>query len=141
VDQNQRLMEQWQKLPRRVQDQVWVHLRHYLHSTLGVSWLADPAPDNSALLSISWRKLAVSTFLQAPAGLSGLADPISASVAGLLDRLKTTISELGYEAGFGPPRRPTPGEPGRQRVPALLQAHTRHQVAELVGAPLTRCAH
>jgi hypothetical protein len=40
LDQNQRLMEHWQKLPRRVQDQVWVHLRHSLHSTLGVSWLA-----------------------------------------------------------------------------------------------------
>ena len=98
VDQNQRLMEHWQKLPRRVQDQVGVHLRHYLHSTLGRSWLADPALDNSALLSISWRKLAVSTFLQDPAELSGLGDPISGSVAGLLDRLKTTISELGYEA-------------------------------------------
>jgi hypothetical protein len=35
---------------------------------------------------------------QDPAGLSGLVDPISSSVARLLDRLKTAIGELGYEA-------------------------------------------
>ena len=34
-EQNERLVELWQKLPWRVQKQVWVHLRHYLHSTLG----------------------------------------------------------------------------------------------------------
>ena len=33
-----------------------------------------------------------------PAGLSGLVDPISGSVARVLDRLKTAIGELGYEA-------------------------------------------
>jgi hypothetical protein len=40
----------------------------------------------------------VSISLQEPAGLSGLVDPISSSVARLLDRLKTAIAELGYEA-------------------------------------------
>jgi hypothetical protein len=98
LEQNERLIDHWQELPRRIQEQVWLHLRHYLHSTLGVSWLADATPGVSGLLSISWRKQAVSISLQDPAGLSGLVDPISRSVAGLLDRLKTAISELGYEA-------------------------------------------
>ena len=98
LEQNERLIEHWQELPRRIQDQVWVHLRHYLHSVLGVSWMVDESPGVSGLLSISWRKQAVSISLQEPAGLSGLVDPISGSVARLLDRLKTTISELGYEA-------------------------------------------
>jgi hypothetical protein len=97
-DQNERLIEQWQELPRRIQDQVWIHLRHYLHSVLGVSWLIERAPDVSGLLSLSWRKQAVSISLQEAAGLSGLVDPISSSVARLLDRLKTAIAELGYEA-------------------------------------------
>jgi hypothetical protein len=97
-EQSERLIEQWQDLPRRVQDQVWTHLRHYLHSALGVSWLVDAAPGVSDLLSLSWRKQSVSISLQQPAGLSGLVDPISGSVAKLLDRLKTAIGELGYEA-------------------------------------------
>jgi hypothetical protein len=97
-EQNERLVEHWQQLPGRVQDQVWVHLRHYLHSVLGVSWLADSTPGVSALLSISWRMQPVSLSLQKPAGLPGLESPISGSVARLLDRLKATIAELGYEA-------------------------------------------
>ena len=40
----------------------------------------------------------MSISLQEPAGLSGLVDPISSSVARLLERLKTAIAELGYEA-------------------------------------------
>ena len=98
LEQNERLLEHWQELPRRVQDQVWVHLRHYLHSILGVSWLVDSTPGVSALLSISWRKQPVSLSLQETAGLPGLDSPISGSVARLLDRLKTAIAELGYEA-------------------------------------------
>jgi hypothetical protein len=97
-EQNERLIEYWQELPRRVQDQVWVHVRHYLHSVLGVSWLVDAAPGMSALLGISWRKQAVSIALHEPPELSGLADPIPGSVARLLERLKTAIAELGYEA-------------------------------------------
>jgi hypothetical protein len=97
-EQNERLLEQWHTLPRRVQDQVWTHLRHYLHAVLGVSWLVDSAPGVSALLSISWRKQPMSLSLQKPAGLPGLDSPISGSVARLLDRLKTAIAELGYDA-------------------------------------------
>jgi len=97
-EQNERLLEHWQELPRRVQEQVWVHLRHYLHSVLGVSWLAESTPGASALLSISWRMQPVSLSLQKPAGLPGLDSPISGAVGRLLDRLKTTIAELGYEA-------------------------------------------
>jgi hypothetical protein len=40
----------------------------------------------------------MSISMQEPAGLSGLVDPISSSVARLLDRLKTAIAELGYDA-------------------------------------------
>jgi len=97
-EQNERLLEHWQQLPERVRDQVWVHARHYLHSVLGVSWLADSTPGVSALLSISWRIQPVSLSLQKPAGLPGLDSPISGAVGRLLDRLKTTIAELGYEA-------------------------------------------
>jgi hypothetical protein len=63
-EQSERSLALWQELPRRVQDRVWMHLRHYLHSVLGVSWLADATPGNSALLSISWRKQAVAISLQ-----------------------------------------------------------------------------
>ncbi len=40
----------------------------------------------------------MSISLQERAGLSGSVDRISGSVTGPLDRVKTTISELGYEA-------------------------------------------
>ncbi len=40
----------------------------------------------------------MSLSLQTPAGLPGLDSPISDSVGRLLDRLKATIAELGYEA-------------------------------------------
>jgi hypothetical protein len=40
----------------------------------------------------------MSISMQEPAGLSGLVDSISSSVARLLDRLKTAIAELGYDA-------------------------------------------
>jgi hypothetical protein len=97
-EQNERLLEHWHGLPRRVQDQVWVHLRHYLHSVLGVSWLADSTAGVSALLSISWRKQPMSLSLQEPAGLLGLDSVMSGPVGRLLDRLKAAIGELGYEA-------------------------------------------
>jgi hypothetical protein len=96
--QNERLLEHWHELPSRVQDQVWVHLRHYLHAVLGVTWLVDSTPGVSALLSVSWRKQPVTLSLQSPPGLSGLDAPISGSVGKLLDRLKTAIAELGSEA-------------------------------------------
>jgi hypothetical protein len=97
-EQNERLLDEWHELPRRVQDQVSVHLRHYLHSVLGVSWLVDSTPSFSALLNISWRKQPVSISLQQPSGLAGLDSPISGSVGRLLERLKVAIAELGYEA-------------------------------------------
>jgi hypothetical protein len=43
-EQNDRLLERWHGLPAGVQDRAWIHLRHYLHSVLGVSWLADAGP-------------------------------------------------------------------------------------------------
>ena len=52
----------------RVQDQVWVHLRHYLHSVLGVSWLVDPQPGSLGSLSLSWRTQAVSRPTRNPLG-------------------------------------------------------------------------
>jgi hypothetical protein len=97
-EQNEQLMERWPELPRRVQDEVWVHLRHYLHAVLGVSWLVDAAPAMSALANLSWRKQPVSIALHEPTELSALADPISASLAALLERLKTAIAEFGYAA-------------------------------------------
>ena len=97
-EQNGRLLEHWHGLPRRVQDQVWVRLRHYLHSVLGVSWLADSTAGVSALLSISWRKKPMSLSLQEPAGLLGLDSAVAAPVSRLLDRLKAAIGEMGYEA-------------------------------------------
>jgi hypothetical protein len=75
-----------------------MHLRHYLHSVLGVSWLLDSTPGVSALLSVSRRKQPMSLSLQKPAGLPGLDSPMSGSVARLLDRLKTAIAEMSYEA-------------------------------------------
>ena len=44
LEPNERLLDHWQELPRRIQDQVLVHLRHYVHSTLGVSWLTKTRP-------------------------------------------------------------------------------------------------
>jgi len=44
------------------------------------------------------RMQPVSLSLQKPAGLPGLDSPISGSVGRLLDRLKSTIAERGYEA-------------------------------------------
>lgn len=77
-----------------------MHLRHYLHSTLDVSWLVDLEQPSiiSALLGISLGRQRMAISLQNPAGLSGLVDPISGSVGRVLDRLKTAIGELGYEA-------------------------------------------
>jgi hypothetical protein len=98
LEENERLLERWQKLPRRVQDQVLVHLRHYTHSTLGVSWLTDSKAGISALTSISWRRQPVSLSLQKPAGLPALDAPIPDSAGRLLDRLKVAIAELGYDA-------------------------------------------
>jgi hypothetical protein len=63
-DQNERLLKRRHELPRLVLDQVWVYLRHYLHSVLGVSRLVDSTPGVSALLSISWRKQPMSVSLQ-----------------------------------------------------------------------------
>ena len=40
----------------------------------------------------------MTNYLQKPAGLAGQESPISGSVARLLDRLRTAIAELGYEA-------------------------------------------
>ena len=40
----------------------------------------------------------MSMALHEPAELSGLTDPISTSAAALIERLKTEIAELGYEA-------------------------------------------
>jgi hypothetical protein len=51
---------------------------------------------------ISWRKQPMSLSLEKPAGLPGLESPISGSVARLLDRLKTAIAELGYDAVIFP---------------------------------------
>jgi hypothetical protein len=73
-EQNERLLERGRELPRRVQDEVWAHLPHYLHSVLRISWLADSTAGVSALLSSSWRKQPMSLSLQEPAGLLGL-DP------------------------------------------------------------------
>jgi hypothetical protein len=100
-EQNEHLVEQWHELPRSVRDQVWLHLRHYLHSVLGVSWLVDlagPASSVSALAAISGRKQPVSLSLQEPAAPLHLDSPIAGAVGKLFERLRTAISELGYEA-------------------------------------------
>ncbi len=96
--QNESLLQRWHELPASVQDRAWVHLRHYLHSILGVSWLADATPGVSALLSLSWRRQPVSRptrriIIDRPAD-----SPVSTSLERLLDRLETAIGELGYEA-------------------------------------------
>jgi hypothetical protein len=98
LEQNERLLDQWQQLPRRVQDQVQLHLRHYAHSALDLSWLTVSIGGASAFLSISLRRQSVSLALQRPAGLPEIETPISGAVARLLDRLKTAIADLGYDA-------------------------------------------
>jgi hypothetical protein len=96
---NEELLDRWHELPRRVQDQVWMHLRHYLHSILGVSWLFDFAtPRVSALLGLSWRKHPVSLSWKQPVGVLPLDSPTSETVGKLLDRLGAAIADLGYEA-------------------------------------------
>ncbi len=96
---NEALVEQWHELPRRMQDQTSTHLRHYLHSTLSVSWLVDPAPVvPSALLNIFWRKQPMSLTLKESVGPSPSDSRTSETVDRLLDRLKAAIAELGYEA-------------------------------------------
>ena len=75
-----------------------MHLRHYLHSILGVSWLVDLTHGASALLSNTRSNQPMSISLQKPGALAGQESPISGSVGRLLDRLKTAIAELGYEA-------------------------------------------
>ena len=98
LEQNDRLLDQWHDLPRRVEDQVFAHLRHYLRSTLGVSWLADPTQGVSALMSLSWRGKPVSLAFENPTELAKLDSPMSGSVAKLVDRLRVAISEIGYDA-------------------------------------------
>ena len=97
-EQNEALVERWHESPRRVQDQTSVHLRHYLHSTLSVSWLVDPAPVPSALLNIFWRRQPVSVTLKETVGPFPSDSRTSETVDRLLDRLKAAIAELGYEA-------------------------------------------
>jgi hypothetical protein len=77
---------------------VLVFLRHYLHSILGVSWLTDPAPGASALMSLSWRRQPVSVSTKQLLGEAVAGSPAPASLERLLDRLKSAIGELGYEA-------------------------------------------
>jgi hypothetical protein len=96
-EQNEALLDRWHELPRRVQDQVWMHLRHYLHSVLAVSWLVDSAPARSALTSLSWRRQPMSLSVKQPVGDVTSQSPISDTVRKLLDRLATAIAELGYE--------------------------------------------
>ncbi len=98
LEQNERLLDQWHELPRRMQDQILVHLRHYVHSTLCVSWLTDSRPEASALLSLSWRSKPMSLARQPMVGFPQLETQPSDSLAKLLDRLKAAISELGYDA-------------------------------------------
>ena len=99
-EQNNGLVTRWFELPRRVQDQVWFHLRHYLHSTVVVSWLVDFAePGVSALLSLSLR----TQFMPRPIrritfDRDASPPPASAVLERLLGRLETTIGELGYKA-------------------------------------------
>jgi hypothetical protein len=95
--QNEGLVERWRDLPWRIQDQVSGHLRHYLHSTMSVSWLVDPAV-RSALLAILWRKEPMSVVLKETVGPSPSDSRTSDAVERLLDRLKAAIAELGYEA-------------------------------------------
>jgi hypothetical protein len=100
-EQNERLVELWQELPRSIQDQVWVHLRHYLHSVIGVSWLVDqtdPTSNVSALVGIAWSRKSMSLSLQESASLLRPDSLVSGVVARTLDRIKTTIAEMGYEA-------------------------------------------
>jgi hypothetical protein len=86
-------------LPRGVQDQVWILLRHYFDSTLGVLWLTIGETSSvSALLGICWRKQSMSINLQEYAGLLRPESPFSGGVARTLDRIKTAMAELGYEA-------------------------------------------
>ena len=97
--QNDRLVERWHDLPKGVQDKVWFHLRHYLHSVLGVSWLVDSAaPGVSALLSLSWRTQAVSRPMRKLIRDMDEGPPASTTLERLLERLETAIGELGYEA-------------------------------------------
>src|SRR5262249_17321982 len=95
---NEELLDRWQDLPRRVQDQVRMHPRHYLHSTLGVSWLYDFAtPRVSALLGLFWRKPSVSLSLKQSLGGLPPDSPMSHTAGTLLDRLEAAIAGLGYE--------------------------------------------
>ena len=97
--QNDELLDRWHELSRRVQDQVWVHPRHYLHSIVGVSWLFDrSAPDSSALLSLSWGKSLVSLTVKDTVGTLSPESLTAEIVDRLLDRLRAAIGELGYEA-------------------------------------------
>lgn len=99
AEQNDRLVERWHDLPRGVQDRVWFHLRHYLHSVLGVSWLVDVAdPGTSALLSLSWRMQAVSRPVRKLSLDLDASPPASTLLEKLQERLQTAIGELGYEA-------------------------------------------
>ena len=95
---NEPLLDQRQELPRRAQDHVLEHLRNYVHSTLGVSWLTDDARETSDLTSLTWRRKPVSVASQKPIGLPELDVSIPPSASRLPDRLKTAISELGYDA-------------------------------------------
>jgi hypothetical protein len=102
LEQNDRLLERnWHQLPRAVQDQIWMHLRYYLHSVLVVSWMADSTPDVSA------RSLAFpegNNPCRFPcktrwASRTVVADfRLRRQVARSADRLKTAIAELGYQA-------------------------------------------
>ncbi len=96
--QNEDLLDLWHELPRRVQNQVWLHLRHYVHSTLEVSWLDDTTPEFSTLKAISWREPPVSISLKKPVGVLSPDSTTSETINVLVDRLSAAIGELGYEA-------------------------------------------
>jgi hypothetical protein len=94
------LLGLWFNLPRRTKESLWFHLRHYLRSTLTVSWLVEPSEPSSALMRLvekeqmqRYRLIQTWSQLSAP-----VPEPVS-SVARLLDRIITAIAELGYE-GF-----------------------------------------
>jgi hypothetical protein len=109
--QTQVLLGLWPRLPRRVREPLWLHLRHYLHATLSVSWLLDTSPRTSALLSLSWSHQTMppsltdvtdilppgSPTVPTPLNPPGRLEPeIADAAAKLLARLQKAIAELGY---------------------------------------------
>lgn len=102
------LLDVWDRLPRRSKESLGHHLRHYMHSTLCLSWLMVQRPRSSALMILLWGDDEVhptpssppaSPFTPIPkALLEGHGTRQWPEVSKVVERISRVIAEVGYDA-------------------------------------------